>query len=158
MRYIHHITLTTGHLVARPRSEVTDETLAIMVPWLAEAIAIGRPMPIPAADGYQALALVQDGALVVTVYGPQPEVGRPDPVVTFGVTARSLQAPRLWDLLAAMPGVKPGLTRPDAPWCAVVVHLPLLLRHPAAAGWLGDFEHCTAWAWVTRTSDIQAVT
>ena len=154
--YIEHITLNTAHDAPRRRSEVWEETMAIMVPWLAEAIAIGRPMPIPAADGYQALALVQDGALVVTVYGPQPEVGRPDAVVTLGVAARSRQAPKLWELLTDMPGVKTGLQRPEAPWCAVVVH-PRLVRHLLAAEWLGDFEHCVAWAWCTRTPDIKGV-
>jgi hypothetical protein len=155
VRYIHHITLTTGHLVARPRSEVTDETLAIMVPWLREAIAAAGPVEIPVI-GYPARAVVEDGGLVVTVYSPKPDIGPSLPLVTFGVAARSRVAPKLWELLSAMPGVVPGIEQPSVPWCAAVLH-PALAADLEAAEWLADFEHVVAWCWVTRNPELRGV-
>ena len=36
--YINHVTLTTGHCRRSPRDEVSDETLAILHPWMTGAI------------------------------------------------------------------------------------------------------------------------
>ncbi len=154
--YIEHLTLTTGHTLPRRRGEVGDDILAIMVPWLRDAIAAGEPVTIPAVDGCQALALVDNGALVVTVYGPKPDIGPSIPLVSFGVCARSRAAPMLWSALTAMPGVVAGIKQPAVPWCAVVLH-PTLIMYPQASEWLGDFEHVIAWAWVTRNPELRSV-
>lgn len=158
MSYIQHVTLTTGHAATQPREAASEEALAIVVPWLRNAIQRGTPQLIPHCDGYQALALVEGGALLMTVYGPEPDVGEADAVVTFGVCARSRQSQPLWDMLnAAHPSVVPAMSVPAAPWCGVVLH-PAIARHPPATEWLADFERVVAWAWVTRTPDLRAAT
>lgn len=157
MHYISHITLTTGHVANHGRAVVSDAALAVVVPWLAEALTSLEPLPIPGVTGdFAALALQQAGALVVTVYGPQPDIGRREPLASFGVAVRSRQAGKLWDMLMqTQPGVIRGLQPPGVPWCAVVPY-PALLAHGDALGWLGDFERCVAWAWVTRNPSIEA--
>lgn len=156
MHYITHITLTTGHVAHQGREDVSDATLAVVVPWLRAALSSGQPEPIPAVPGgYAAVALQQDGALVVTVYGPSPDIGQRMPLATFGVAARSRHASMLWDMLMhTQPAVLPRLQQPGTPWCAVVPY-PMLLDHPDAAEWLGDLERCIAWAWATCTPDVR---
>lgn len=151
--YIHHITLTTGHARHSPRAEVHDDALAIIAPWLAEAIAANRPVPLPALglEQYTAIAIVEVG-LVVTVYAP----GGVLPLVTFGVAQRSRQGGPLWDTLTEHFPAAAGLGKPDEPWCAVAVH-PGIIACPGAQEWLGDFERCVAWAWITRNPQMEAV-
>lgn len=152
--YIAHLTLNTGHMARALREDVADQAMIYVREWLADAIASGRPEPIPGLKKpYTAQALQADGALIVTVYGPAPEVGRPHPLVTFGVAPRSRQASRLWDMLTQQPGVKPGLQQPGTPWCAAIVQ-PGLVMHTGARRWLGDFERTVAWAWATKHPDI----
>jgi len=45
---------------------------------------------------------------------------------------------------------------PPVPWCAVSVHTPVG-AFPEALDWLGDFERCIAWAWITRNPALGAV-
>jgi len=154
MRYIAHVTLTTGHSARSTREDVAPDTLAVLVPWLRNALSAGRAIHIPgASDGCSALVMQQDGALLVTVYGPQPDIGVPAPLATFGVASRSRHAHKLWEMLRGQPWVLPSLLMPGAPWCAVVPY-PSLLAHSEAAEWLGDFERCVAWAWVTKQPDL----
>ncbi|UNU01215.1 hypothetical protein [Xanthomonas translucens] len=158
MHYITHITLTTGHIARQQRGDVPDAALAALLPWLAGALSSGHPTPLPwLPGGYSALALQQDGALVVTVYGPDPDTGQPEPLTTFGVAPRSRSAAPLWDMLMrTQPYVIAGLSMPGAPWCAVAPY-PTLVAHPDAIEWLGDFERCAAWAWASRHPGLRAV-
>ncbi len=158
MHYITHITLTTGHVVRQQRGDVPDAALAALVPWLAGALARGQRTPLPwLHGGYSALALQQDGALVVTVYGPDPDIGKPEALATFGVAPRSRSAAPVWNLLMeTQPDVITSLSMPGAPWCAVVPY-PVLVAHPDAIEWLGDFERCVAWAWASRNPGLRAV-
>ena len=84
------------------------------------------------------------------------------PLVTFAVGVQG-DTGHLWRYLcraladeAAQCGNLRGLrihdtidpeSPPATPWCAVWMHLPLLLRaYPDALDWLGNFERCVAWA------------
>ncbi len=158
MHDIAHITMTTGDVARQGREAIAEDVMAEVVPWLASALASGQRAPIPAVPGgYSALALQHDGALIVTVYGPTPELGEPMPLATFGVATSARHATPLWDMLVqSQPGVRPGLRQPATPWCAVVPYLSLLL-HAEAVSWLGDFERCAAWAWVTRHPALEGV-
>lgn len=162
--YLIHITLTTGDSRKSPRSEVGDDTLALVAPWLAEILSSGDQRPLPAQElaHFSASATVQDGGLVCTLWAPagphHPGRAAPGrlPMVTFGVAQRSRQGADLWALLVAQFGAVPGIRKPAEPWCGVVVH--------EAAGayrgdlhWVGDFERCVAWAWITRHPIIGAV-
>lgn len=165
MPYLTHITLSSGHANRSERANVSDETLSVVAPWLLAAVASGRrvPLPVEPLSHYSAVALVQDGALVVTLYGPQGphETGKPAlasdgiPLVTLAVAQRSRHAAKLWPLMVAQFGAKAGITVPTAPWCAVAVH-PSICAHMGALDWLGDLERCIAWAWITRRPSLEA--
>lgn len=162
--YINHLTLNTGHLARTSRADVSDSALAILSPWLRAAISSGPPAPLPVAElcHYSAQTLVENGALVVTVTGPagphkpgQPHPGATMPLVTIGVAQRSRQAAPLWSMLTTAFGNPRSVRMPADPWVVVALH-PTLAKYPDAAHWLGDFERCVAWAWITRNPDLQA--
>lgn len=142
VRYLHHITLTTGHCACTAREEVADEVVGNLAQWLSRALAVAKPVPLAAPSDYQAQAISHGGGLVVTVYA-RPE----QPLVTFGCTASA--SPELWHILVKNFGCADGLQEPPAPWCAATVH-PSLSAHPEAASWLGDFERSLAWVWIER--------
>lgn len=154
MHYVHHITLTTGHMARQDRAGVSDATMARLVPWLRNALATPVAVAIPDTDGYMARAHVADGALVVTLYAPRPDIGEPMPLLVFGVAVRSRHSAQLWALLLEQPGVLKDVREPGTPWCAGVP-FPALLSHPAALEWAGDFERCVTWAWATRHPDLR---
>lgn len=156
--YITHITLTTGHVRRSPRDEVGDDILGVLHPWLAEMLASGvrQALPVPALSHYSSSAAVEHGGLVCTVWGPagphlarRPHAGEVVPLITLVVAQRSRQGPDLWALMLAQYGGQTGLQRPAEPWCAVAIH-PTLTLYPDTVEWLGDFERCLAWAWITR--------
>lgn len=151
--YINHLTISTGHTRRSPRAEVGDDTLRWLVPWLRQAVALGtrQPLPVAALARYSLLAQIEDGALLATLFG-----GQDAPLVTVGVAQRSRQGAALWDKMMATFTAVPGLERPAEPWCAVVLHAALL-DDPGAGEWLGDFERCLAWAWITRSPQLGAV-
>lgn len=162
--YINHITLTTGHLVRSERAGVADQTLEAVSPWLRAAIDAGRPVPLPVHElaHFSARAMMSEGGLVVTIYGPagpyqagKPHAGEHIPLVTMAAAQRSRHGAPLWHQMVAAFGAKTGLLRPAEPWCAVALH-PSIAGYPDAAHWLGDFERCIAWAWITRNPDLQA--
>ena len=154
MPHIHHLTITTGRSNRSERADVSDAALAIMAPWLDSALAAGSIVPLPAETEFGARCLSQDGALVVTVYAPKPDIGPQLPMVTFGVAQRSRQGAALWPVLLAAWVAAPGLRQPQAPWCAVHLH-PTAAVRPDALRWLGDFERCVAWVWITRRPQLE---
>jgi len=158
MHTITHITLTTGDIACQQREDVPDGALDALVPWLRDALGNGRRILIPdVPGGCSALAMQRDGALVVTVYGPHPDIGQPEPLATFGVATRSPHALSLWTMLMqSQPFVRPELTMPGAPWCAVVPY-PSLMLHADVLAWISKFEACVAWVWITRNPDVRSV-
>ena len=163
MKYLNHITLSTGHTHRSHRADVSGETLARVSPWLDALIEIGGllPLPVSGLSAYTAMATVHDGGLIVTISGSAPitgpMAGKCPPLVTMGVAKRSRHAAALWPLLTGpvMPPAKRGIKCPDAPWLAVAIW-PTIAMHPDALEWLGDFERCIAWAWITRNPDLRA--
>lgn len=162
--YIHHITLTTGHEVRTSRADVADEVLEIVSPWLQSIINTGQKHPLPVQEliHYSAIAFVQDGGLLVTVYGPSGphEPGKTTnadiPLVTFGVAQRSRHGEQLWDIMLASFEHANGILIPSTPWCAAIVY-PSAMAHKDALSWLADFERCCAWAWITRNTKLESV-
>ena len=161
--YINHTTLTSGHNARTSRADVADDVLAIVVPWLQSIVGAGQksPLPVPALRHFSAIAYVQDGGLIVTVYGPTGphRTGQPAsadiPLVTFGVAQRSRHSEPLWAMLLANFEHAAGIKQPATPWCAVAVH-PSIMAHPNAIGWLADFERCVSWAWITRNAQLES--
>lgn len=147
---------------------MSDDTIAVLVPWLVSARgAGGAPAPLPgkAFAGFTAKVLVEHGALVCTVYGPaarfphlagMAEAQDGVPLVTFGVAQRSRHSKTLWDILVASSDHPPRCAMPESPWCGVILHPPLP-AFPDASEWLGDFERCVAWAWISRNTHLESV-
>lgn len=153
---VNHITLTTGHATMSSRADVSDAALATLRPWLAAAIRSGKPEPLPGdLAHYRASVMLDGGALVATVYAAErasvPRV-QPMPLCVVGV-AQDKQ-PSLWGLLNGLHGQR-GAPEPAAPWCAVAL-LPTLASDMQAALWLGDYERCLAWAWITDAPQLRA--
>ena len=163
MTFINHITLNTGHVARTKRADVAPDVTALLANWLPGTINSGRThaLPVPSLSHFGAQVLVHDGALVVTVVAPvgphqqgQPFAGKTMPLVTFGVAQRSRQGALLWDMLTSAFGSVAGLQQPGTPWCAVAVH-PSIAAYDGPVDWLGDFERCVAWAWLTRNPDLR---
>lgn len=161
MHRLNHLTLNTGHLLAQNRSDVSDEVVADLLPWLTRAIAAGQPVPVVRfeREGYTAQAFDLNSGLAVTVFGPPVQMGLRPPLVTFGVGVAE-RNDDIWNTLQqfvrqTVPNA-PALTQPERPWCAVLLH-PTLTFDPPATMWLGDFERCCAWAWASRHPELKAV-
>lgn len=145
MNYINHITLATGHSRRSSRAEVGADTIAWLHPWLDKLLSGGVPFPLPEPGlaQYSAAAHIEQGGLVMTVFEGA------DALVTFAVAGRSRQSAPLWVYMTAQHGATPGLTAPDVPWLAVAVRAAFG-AHPDSAEWLGDFERCVAWTFLSK--------
>ncbi len=163
--HINHITLNTGHLARTSRADVRDDVLAIMAPWLQSAVDSGAivPLPVPALSHFSGRALVQDGGLVLTVYGPagphqvgRSHLGATMPLITLGVAKRSRHGAALWQMMVDAFDAHRATRMPAEPWIAVALHASIA-AYPDSAEWLGDFERCVAWAWITRKPDLRQV-
>lgn len=163
--YLNHITLNTGHLARTSRTDVAPAVTQLLAGWLPGTINSGKthPLPAPELSHFSAQMFVQDGALVVTVSAPvgphppgKPHAGRTMPLVTFGVAQRSRQGAPLWRMLVGAFGSMAGLQQAGTPYCAVAIH-PSMPIYKGPTEWLGDFERCVAWAWITRNPDLQPV-
>lgn len=161
--YLNHITLSTGHNARTSRADVSPTVTQLLANWLPGIINSERAhaLLIPELSHFSVQAFVQEGGLVVTVSAPvgphqqgQPFAGKTMPLVTFGVAQRSRQGALLWDMLTSAFGSVAGLQQPGTPWCAVAVH-PSIAAYDGPVDWLGDFERCVAWAWLTRNPDLR---
>lgn len=151
MTYIRHITLTTGDTRDSHREEISDEALAVCRGLIDRIMAgeVSEPAPIPGFAGYSLSGRASSRCLVATVWadGPPSEI-----VATIGIAAHSKCGASLWRELHRW-GQTPVVTGPHhcppEPWVAAALDAGIV-RHMDAAHWLGDFERCLAWAWVTR--------
>ena len=149
MKYLHHLTINTGHSRRSYRREVADWAIAA----LHEPLAVARTeqeAEVPGQPGYVFVAAEDGPQLIAHIYGPISHGSRPL-LITMGVARRSRGAENLWQLLwsgAEGPAV-PLSAQPEAPWCAVRFGTGLL-TDPSAAEWLGDFERCLAWTWLEK--------
>lgn len=144
--YIHHVTLTTGHVRRSPRSEVADAALASLQDALGAALAGGRPA-VPAMPGYVMTAAGEGRCLVATIW---LEGG---PVITVGVATHSRCGTALWRMLhdhATTPVVTRRDRVPPEPWCAARLDPGVVLAEPAEIVALGDLGRVIAWAWLSR--------
>ncbi len=155
--YFHHITLNTGHDNISPRTQVSEDTVNLVAPWLVRALESGEQVPlIPDKLSHFSLsANSQGGILVCTVWGPygphsrgRPHKGEHMPLVTFGMAPKGPLAKQLWDLMVKELGAKPGVKQPSGALCAVAIH-PTSFFHLDAMEWFADLERCITWAWFT---------
>ena len=162
--YITHITLSTGHSRHSPRSEVSDDALSALAPWLDHAVISGQrePLPVPELSHFSAHVTNDQGLLLCTMYGPsgphrasKPYAGDTIPIVTIGVAQSIRRGQELWALMRTQFGAA-DIQKPPEPWCAAAI-LPGITAYPGMAEWLGDFERCLAWAWITRNPQMTVV-
>jgi hypothetical protein len=162
--YLNHLTLTTGHLARTQRSDVKPVASELLADWLPATINSGRShaLPVPELCHISAQVFVQSGTLVVTVSAPvgpheqgKPHTGQTVPLVTLGVAQRAGQGADLWASLTTAFPTAHGLEMPSTPWLAVAVH-PSIAAYTGPVEWLGDFERCLAWAWITRNPDLRS--
>ena len=145
MKFINHVTLSTGHLRRSLRSEIDDKVLARLAPWLSTSLAAGVAVPLPAPlVNFKARATHEGGALLCTVLAVDDT-----PLAIFGVVLHSRAALDVWSMLVNQFGAADGLQCPAPPWCAVNVFSGVI-QHLNALEWLADFEQCVAWAWAER--------
>lgn len=149
-RYLHHVTLTTGHVRRSPRDEVSAGALVYAQDLLARALEPdAAPLVItPALGDYTLTARASGKCLLAIVRGPNET----EPLATIGVAAHSRCGAWLWRELHTW-GETPVVTGadrcPPEPWVGVALDRRAV-AHPDAMAWLGDFERCLGWAWVVR--------
>ena len=153
MRYVEHITLTTGHARRSMSGEVTGAAIAACQVSLAFCLAkpgvhaaLAADLPPPDMARYSLTATSAGRCLLATVWREAA------PICTIGIAGHARCAGRLWTVLhttATTPLSTTEDDRPQAPWCAARLE-PGLATHIAAAEWLGDYERCLAWAWLSR--------
>ena len=156
MTYLHHVTLTTGHVRRSTRDEIAEDVRPQIAALLAAALDGQEPV-IPGAEPPGCtLRVIDDGTTrrccTVEVLAPYPE--QTEVIVTVGIAGHSRCGAALWrhlhdghdDLVTA------GEPCPPEPWCAVRLEVGLAL-YPEAAEWLGDLERCLAWAWLDRIAE-----
>ena len=81
------------------------------------------------------------------VYGKE----KPRTLVSFVIVLYTHASGYIWEDLHAVSELpaKTDITRvPSPPFIAVSLH-PELEMYPDAAQWLGDFERCLAWGWLS---------
>ena len=149
MTYLHHVTVTTGHVRRSVREEISAEALAVCRRLIDEALAdTTRTVPVPGVDGYSLAAAATGRCVIATIWadGPPSEC-----VATVGIAGHSRCGARVWHLLHAdVAGLATTAEEcPPEPWCAARLEEDIV-RHVDATEWLGDLERCLAWAWLER--------
>ncbi len=149
MKTMNHITMTTGQNRVSPRSEVQQDSMKMLTPWMLKALADGKPTPLPGPlgeKGFHAHLSVDAGALFCTLFGSKTL-----PLLTFGVAIDEAQSNVLWGRMCKEDGVGKKLTKPAAPLCAVTLHTGFTTCLDVDMWfWAGDFERCVAWAFIEK--------
>ena len=140
-----HLTLNTGHRRESPRSEVCDDVLPIVRPWLTP----GEHDLVMPGNCRLNVPIVEHG-WIGTLYSGDAQL------VTIGIAADESQADQVWPTLESL---YLGLTdesplattngqlsnRPTStPWVAAVIVSPM----KTIAQMIHDLERCLAWAWL----------
>lgn len=157
-QYLHHVTLTTGHVRRSARSEVDDGVVDTCAALLRDAISGGEPL-LPAIDPPVTMTATAEGRCVaVTIWAADESRGRA-PLLTIGIAAKSRCGAPLWRLLhqhahPAIPIKTKAEECPPEPWCAGRIDPGGALYPDARAMWmaLADLERCLAWAWIERAT------
>lgn len=71
-------------------------------------------------------------------------------LVHFGVADHSRCAQPLWERLGSASGAKPA-----EPWCVASIDPAGAVADMEAYHWIGDFERCFAWAWLSGKEEMR---
>lgn len=132
-RYIWHETIQTQHTRRSFLSEVAPDVLKTVRAWLA-ADRFALPGGCECVVTYRATHCLQ--AEVYTASGVR--------LVEIGIADHPRCGQPLWVRLGGAQDA-----RPEEPWCAISLDHEGMVVDPVAYQWLGDFERCLAWAWLT---------
>ncbi|MGO9133312.1 MAG: hypothetical protein ACLP8A_04575 [Methylovirgula sp.] len=136
-RSILHIVLQSGERHRSYRTAADDAIVAVLRPLLAK-------------DGEHVLPMIDARRMWITRSGRLllATVWANVPLCTFAVADQLVGADKLWMMIHEDTQTK---THPDhvppPPWCAVRREAGLI-GHPDDKGWLSNFEHNLAWAWL----------
>jgi hypothetical protein len=137
-RYIWHETINTQHTRRSYLSEIAPHVLATIQSWLANdqfAMPGDYQCRIVArsADCLRAIVLTADGVALVRI----------------AIAAHNRCGLPAWRWLGGVEGAEP-----ETPWCAATTLPEGAIADPEAYKWLGDFERCLAWSWLTRENPL----
>src|SRR5579885_1820950 len=145
-RYLHHITLTTGHTRRSWRHEIEPD----LMPGLKELVATAREETgalLPGIVPQCWLYITDTTRCALCSVRTTDDV----PVLTFAVAEHARCGAQLWQILietATVPCKVEIDARPQTPWCAVRIDAGIALMPEESAKRLGDIERCIAWAWL----------
>lgn len=151
-RYLHHVTLTTGHVRRSWRHEIEPD----IFPRLAELIESGREETgalIPGVSPQCWLYIEDTARCALCSVKLEDDV----PLLTFVVANHARCGSQLWELLhntATTPVATRADQRPPEPWCGVRIEMAAAMfpePHPLLPT-LADMERRIAWAWLARRS------
>lgn len=143
VKFIRHITLTTGHVRDSFAGEVSPAAVDVCKDLIRQMNACKRPR-IPGFESFSVSGVSHGRCFVATVWSGN------EPIVTIGIATHSRCGAEVWRALhksTTMPCATNVDSCPSEPWCAARLE-PLFLWYPDAMQWVGDFERCLAWAFV----------
>jgi hypothetical protein len=153
-RSLTHISLDTGRVRSSPRSEVGDQAIRWLRPFLKAALA-GQIPPVPGRPAWFS-ARARGTAFCARVYGRVYGERRADlegPVITFAVARERAESDALWRLLhQGRPAwMYPFATDPEQPpqlpWLADRME-PGIVDNFRMLSWLANFETHLVWTWI----------
>ncbi len=158
MNYLRHITLNTGHDRLSPREEIEnlDQVLGLLRPLVEEAIR-GERVRIPSVPTECYMTGGADRACVAVTILSSPDHGGGVPIATIAIAgAEACGFDTWWELhMTSDPAITlatAGTSPPPPPWCAARLERGAHFW-PETMDWLGDFERCLAWTWLTIITD-----
>lgn len=146
MKYIYHVTLTTGHVAQQRRADIGDTAIEALSDTL-DGILQGGRMPLPGFPGFFVNGTHHGHDLITTLWSGPWEAR--EPILTTATALKSRSAPALWRLMhdqATLPVVTDPTKPPKAPWQADRLEIGAITNTDALS-WTGDFSRSLAWAW-----------
>lgn len=142
-QYIEHVTVNTGHSRHSPRSEVREDTIAILADWLDDLLQ-GKTRFV-SDDRYVVQKEWDSHAAAGFVISRASKEMQYTPLVRFAVCTHSSDKDKTWQTLEGKGQA------PSVPFVATNLLnsniIPADLPHIAM---FADFERCLAWAFVER--------
>ncbi len=145
-RYLHHVTLTTGHTRRSWRHELDPAVMPIVAALLRSA---RDPRGAPIHDTDCRLYVDESSRCLLASVGDVYGV----PILAFAVAAHSRCGAALWRVLhdtARTPLATDREHKPAEPWLAVRFDAAAALHAPPdpLLPMLADVVRCVAWAWL----------
>ncbi len=145
-RYLHHVTLTTGHSRRSWRHEVDPTIIARLADLLECARHESRAL-IPYLVPPCWLYLDETASCALMTVRLEDDV----PLITLVVASHAVCGAQLWHLLhetAQGPLATRTEDRPNEPWCGVRIEVGASSVPLKTIAMLADLERCLAWAWL----------